>query len=125
MPTGIHEFISGLGIRTVQPARRQLLSVEVHGPDIGISVVTATEHATRIGARSTQISDGSQITLATITVISLVIFSTAVVPVKRTCGLAQLCLGITIRIIGDSMDSSTRQAVEDRQIFVTTVNTSG
>ena len=119
---GIPEFIGGFRIGTVQPARLQLLTVEVDSPDIGIGIIAATEDTAGTLVRTAQIGCCCQIAFTTIAVIAFVVLAAAVVPVEGACSLAQLCLGITVGPVGNGVNGCTRLTVKDRQVFVTAID---
>ena len=109
----------------MQPACLQLLTVEVNSPDIGIGIVATTEDAAWTLVRTSQIGSGSQIALTTVTIVALVVLTATVIPVKCACSLTQFCLGITVRPVGNGMDSLTSLTLEDGQIFMTAIDATG
>ena len=122
---GIPDFVGSLRVGTVQPACLQFLTVEVDRPDMSIGIVSTTEDAAGALVRTSQIGCSSQIALATVAIIALVVLATTVVPVICACGLAQFCLGITVRPVGNGMDSFTRLTLENGEILMTAIDTTG
>ena len=100
----------------------QLCTVEVNSPNVCIAVISPTEDTTWINIWSTQIGNSSQITLAAVAIVSLVALATAIVPIEGARGFAQLCLGVTVGIIGNGMNGSTSQSVEYRQVFLSAID---
>ena len=120
---GIYHGVLRLGIRAMQPTVLELRSIEINGPHVCISIVSARKYAAGIRILTTQISHGCQIALATVAVVAFIALSAAVIPVESTCCLTQFGFCIAVGIIGNGMDGCTRQSVEDRQIFMSAVDT--
>ena len=71
---------------------------------MGIGIIATTEDAAGQLVGTCQIGCGSQIALATVSVVAFVVLAAAVVPVVCACSLAQFCLGITVGPVGNGMD---------------------
>ena len=125
MAVGIHLAVAVLLVGAVQPARRQLLTVEIDRTDVGVGVIASAEDAAGQCVGAAEIGDGRQIALTTVAIVATVFLSVAVVPVEGARGLTQFGLGVAVGVVGDGVDGSTGLSVEHGEILLSAVDTSG
>ena len=106
----------------MQPSVLKLGAVKINGPHISIRIVSTSKDTTRIRILATQISHSSQITLTTVTISTFITPTTTVIPIVRSSSITQFSFRITVGIIGNCMNGSTRLTVKHRQIFLSSVN---
>ena len=106
----------------MQPSVLKLGAVKINGPHISIRIVSTSKDTTRIRILATQISHSSQITLTTVTISTFITPTTTVIPIVRSSSITQFSFRITVGIIGNCMNGSTRLTVKHRQIFLPSVN---
>ena len=119
---GIHHLVLRLRVAQVEPACLQLSTIEVHRPYISVGIVAATENAGRVTIGPVEIGSSSQIALAAVTIVALVVLAAAVIPVESACSFAQCCLCIAVGVVGYGMDGLTGQAIKYRQVFLTAID---
>ena len=119
---GIHHLVLLLGVAHVEPTCLQLSPVEVHRPDIGVGIIAATEDARGVMVGPVEIGCGSQVALAAVAIVPLVVLAAPVIPVESACRLTQFRLRIAGGVVGNGVDGLASQSVEHREVLMSAVD---